>query len=95
MKATVLCTPLAYLLLAAVAVALAMRRRFGGDRALVVALAASAWLHALPLTLIASAAEWRYMLWSMIAGLLALLLALGGFARPAASRGIDGAARGR
>lgn len=69
-------TPLAYLLLAVAGVALSLRPRFGGDRPLIVALAASAWLHALPLVLIVPAAELRYLLWPMMAGLLAFLLSL-------------------
>ena len=76
MKDTPLCAPLSYLLLAVLAAALSLRPRFNGDRPLVLALATSAWLHALPLVLIAPAAEFRYLLWPMIAGLLAFLLAL-------------------
>jgi hypothetical protein len=85
-KETPLFTPLAYLLLALAGAALALRPRFRGDRPLIVALAASAWLHALPLVLIVPAAELRYLLWPMMAGLLAFLLALDGAGAPAALR---------
>lgn len=70
------CTPLAYLLLGLAAAGLAARRGFRGDRGLVVALAAGAWLVALPLAVIAPAAEWRYSLWPMMSSAFALLLAL-------------------
>jgi hypothetical protein len=78
------CAPLSYLLLALAAAALALRPRFTGDRALVLALAIGAWLYAAPLTVLAASAEWRYMLWPMLAAALAMLLALDG-GRQAAS----------
>lgn len=75
-RETPLFMPLTYLLLAVAGVALSLRPRFGGDRPLIAALAASAWAHALPLVLIVPAAELRYLLWPMMAGLLAFLLSL-------------------
>ncbi len=71
------CTPILYLLLALPALAAVQRRGFRGDRGLVTALVASAWLYALPLVFIVPSAEWRYTLWPMLASALGLLLALG------------------
>ncbi len=73
--------PIAWLALGLPAVALALRRRFAGDRALVLALVASALAYTAPLLLLAPAAEWRYLLWPMLASALALLLALAGTRR--------------
>jgi len=70
------CMPFAYLLLAAAASGLAMRRGFSGDRGMVHALAIGCWLMALPLAVLAPAAEWRYSLWPMLSAVLALMLAL-------------------
>lgn len=67
--------PLAYLLASLGALAWSLRRRFAGDRQMVVALVASAWLYALPLVLIVPSAEWRYTLWPMLASACATLLA--------------------
>ncbi len=71
------CTPILYLLLALPALGWAQRRGFRGDRGLVSALVASAWLYALPLVFIVPSAEWRYTLWPMLASALAVLLSLG------------------
>lgn len=72
------CMPLTYLALAVVASGLALRRGFRGDRGLVLALASGAWLVALPLAVLAPAAEWRYSLWPMMAATFALFFALDG-----------------
>ena len=77
-RPTVAGMPLAYLLLSVLACALALRRGFGGDRGLVLALAAGAWLVALPLAIFSASAEWRYLTWPMMSSALALLLALDG-----------------
>lgn len=64
-----------YLALAMLAAAGALR---GSRRALrmpVLALSASAWSNAAPLLLIAGSAEFRYLLWSVLASLLAVLAA--------------------
>ena len=74
MQGTLWCTPLFYLLLSLVAVLLALRPGFSGDRMLVIALACSAWLFALSFALLAPAADWRYMLWPTMAALVALPL---------------------
>jgi hypothetical protein len=69
-----------YLLLAALAAGLALRRGVAPtrQRGAVLALAASAWGNALPLLLISGAAEFRYLTWSALAALAAVaLLALG------------------
>ena len=70
------------LALGLVALPFAWRRRTttGGRAALL--LLASAWLYALPLTLLAPAAELRYLGWPCVASLLAF--ALGLFVRPSA-----------
>lgn len=64
-----------YLALAALALAGALRRSRRDVRVAVVALAASAWANAAPLALIAGSAEFRYLLWTVPASLLALLAA--------------------
>lgn len=78
MRETLWCAPAVYLGLSLVAVGLALRRQFPGDRALVVCLSASAWLFALPLAVVLPAADWRYTLWAMLGSVLALLLAVAG-----------------
>jgi hypothetical protein len=77
------CMPLTYLAIAVAASGLALRRGFRGDRGLVLALASGAWLVALPLTVLAPAAEWRYSLWPMMAATFALFFALDGGERTA------------
>ena len=70
--------PLAHLALSIVALALALRAGFAGDRMLVGALVLGTWLFALPLVVLVPAADWRYALWPMVSAVVALLLALGG-----------------
>ncbi len=60
-----------YLLLAFAVTAVAWRRRLG----LPLALAASSWGMALPLFALAPAADFRYLLWTVVASLLAAMLA--------------------
>jgi hypothetical protein len=67
-----------YLGLALVATAIAYRRHVGEARAAIGALVASAWCNALPLAFISGSAEFRYLTWSTLAGLLALALAASG-----------------
>jgi hypothetical protein len=64
-----------YLALAAIAAAGALRASRRPVRAAVLALSASAWSNAVPLLLIAGSAEFRYLLWSVLASLLAVLVA--------------------
>lgn len=64
-----------YLGLAALAGAGALRGSQRSLRVPVLALSASAWSNALPLLLIAGSAEFRYLLWSVLASLLAVLAA--------------------
>lgn len=64
-----------YLALAAIAVAGALRTSRRSLRAPVLALSASAWSNALPLLFIAGSAEFRYLLWSVLASLLGVLAA--------------------
>jgi len=59
-----------YLLLGALAALHALRRR-DARRAPVLWLSASAWAYALPYAVLAPAAEFRYLLWSCIASLIA------------------------
>ena len=70
-----------YLGLALLAVAIAYWRSAGEARVAIVALAASAWCNALPLAFISGSAEFRYLTWSALAGLLALALAASGARR--------------
>lgn len=74
---TLLCAPIVYFALSIVAVGIAARPRFTGDRMLVGALALGTWLYAAPLVVLAPATEWRYALWPMVSAVVALLLALG------------------
>jgi len=69
--------PLAYLALSAVALGIAMRPGFAGDRMLVAATVLGTWLFAAPLVVLVPAADWRYALWPMVSSVVALLLALG------------------
>jgi len=52
-----------------------LRRSRRTLRASVFALSASAWSNALPLLVIAGSAEFRYLLWTVLASLLAVLAA--------------------
>jgi hypothetical protein len=70
--------PLAYLALSIVALSLALRAGFAGDRMLAGALVLGTWLFALPLVVLVPSADWRYALWPMVCAVAALLLALGG-----------------
>lgn len=63
-----------YLAAALAALAVGWRRRRGDA----VALAASAFGNALPLALVSGSAEFRYLLWTVLASLLGLVLALAG-----------------
>ena len=76
MRGSPLMAPLTYLLLSLLALGLSARPSFAGDRSLVQAVVASAWLYALPLPLIVPSAEWRYTLWPMLASALAFVLAV-------------------
>lgn len=69
LRATPLFAGALYLGLAALALALA--RRGTPHRAAVLALAASAWANALPLLVISGSAEFRYLMWTATASLLA------------------------
>ncbi|ODU32103.1 MAG: hypothetical protein BGP24_03620 [Lysobacterales bacterium 69-70] len=62
-------------LLIGIAAALRVRRRRDARGAAVLWLIASAWAYALPYTVLAPAAEFRYLLWSCIASLIAAWLA--------------------
>lgn len=73
--------PISWLALGLPAAALAARRRYAGDRGLVLALVASALAYTAPLLVLAPAAEWRYLLWPMLASAVALWLALAGTRR--------------
>lgn len=64
-----------YLALAVLAAIGALRRSRRAQRGAVFALAASAWSNAVPLALIAGSAEFRYLLWSVLAALLGVLAA--------------------
>jgi hypothetical protein len=70
--------PLAYLALSVVALGIALRPRFAGDRTLVGSVVLGTWLFALPLVVLVPAADWRYALWPVVSSVVALLLALGG-----------------
>ncbi len=61
-----------YLLVGLAALPLAWRKRWG-DRIFVAVMLASAWSYALPLVFIAPAAETRYLGWSCLASLVALI----------------------
>ena len=65
-----------YVAFAFIAAWIAWRRRLGRDPLPVFALSASALANALPLAIIGPSAEFRYMIWSVLASLLALALAL-------------------
>ena len=65
-----------YVAIAFIAVLIAWRRRRGRDPLPVLALSASALANALPLAIISPSADFRYMIWSVLASLLALALAL-------------------
>jgi len=68
-----------YLLIGAVAALHALRRR-DARSAPVLWLCASAWAYALPYAVLAPAAEFRYLLWSCIASLIAAWIRLSGHA---------------
>lgn len=78
MRYTPWCAPIAYLALSMVALGIALRPRFSGDRLLVVSVVLGTWLFALPLVVLVPAADWRYALWPVVSSVAALLLALGG-----------------
>ena len=65
-----------YVAFAFIAAWIGWRRRLGRDPLPVFALSASALANALPLAIIGPSAEFRYMIWSVLASLLALALAL-------------------
>ena len=65
-----------YVAIAFVAAFIAWRRRRGRDPLPALALSTSALANALPLAVIGPSADFRYMLWSVLASLLALALAL-------------------
>lgn len=80
-----------YLALAVFAAAGVLRASHRTRRVPVLALAASAWSNALPLLLIAGSAEFRYLFWSVLASLLAVLAAW--FPSRASTRRPESAAR--
>ena len=89
MRTTFLAAPILYLALGLLAMLATARRAFAGDRGMVCALVASAWLGALPLVVLVPSAEWRYLLWPMLASCIALVMSLGSpqrFETPAPSR---------
>jgi hypothetical protein len=77
-RSTPLFAGLSYLVLAVVAVGLSCRRPATGVRVPIRVLAVSAWANALPLLVLAGSAEFRYLLWTALASLLAFALALAG-----------------
>jgi len=81
MRYTPSCAPIAYLALSIVAMGLAFRPRFSGDRRWVGSLVLVTWLFALPSVVLVPAADWRYALWPVVSAAVALLLALGGAKR--------------
>ncbi|MEO8459370.1 MAG: hypothetical protein ABI451_02475 [Dokdonella sp.] len=72
-----------YLLVGLVAAPFAFRQRHQLSGPIACLLLASAWLHALPLIVLAPAAELRYLLWSCLASLLAagVVIVNSGFSR--------------
>lgn len=78
MRYTPWCAPIVYLALSIVAMGIALRPRFAGDRLLVGSVVLGTWLFALPLVVLVPAADWRYALWPVVSSVGALLLALGG-----------------
>ena len=86
-KASIWIAPAGYLLLGVAASLLALRRGMPApSRSAVLALAASGWLYAAPLALVAPSAEWRYAFWPMLACLVAFALAAFPCRRQAAPR---------
>lgn len=77
-RSTPLFAGASYLVLASIAALLAQRGSAAAVRAPVRALAASSWANALPLLVLAGSAEFRYLLWSALAALLAFALAIAG-----------------
>jgi hypothetical protein len=74
-RTSLLCTPLIYLALGILGMALAPRLA-PAQCELIVAIAVSGLLYAAPLIVVAPSAEYRYAFWPMLSGALALLLAL-------------------
>lgn len=86
--ATPWCAAWPYLALGALALPFAWRRRRAEGRIALVLLA-SAWSYALPLLVLASSAETRYLAWPCVASLLALGTVIHAAARPAPEAGPD------
>jgi hypothetical protein len=63
-----------YLAAAAIVLALGRRRRAVPQAGLAAALAASALCYALPLSLVSGSAEFRYLVWPVLASLMAVML---------------------
>lgn len=75
-RTSLLCTPLTYMALGLVSMALAWRRATRAQCESIVAIVISGFLYAAPLIVIAPSAEYRYAFWPMLSGALALWLAL-------------------
>lgn len=86
MHHTLWTAPITYLALSIAALGIALRPRFAGDRLLVISVVLGTWLFAAPLVVLVPAADWRYTLWPVVASVVALLLALGGYAARAGER---------
>lgn len=75
-RTSLFCTPLAYLTLGLISIALARRRAAPAPCELIIAAVVSGLFYAALLIVLAPSSEYRYAFWPMLSGTLAFLLAL-------------------